>query len=62
MDYTKEDDIDNSTITGINTFPDRNTSGGTNNISLQNQLQLQADYVLPIGDASQFEAGYKGKQ
>jgi hypothetical protein len=46
-------------ITGINTFPDRNTFGGTN-ISVQNQLQIQADYVLPIGKSSQFEAGYKG--
>jgi hypothetical protein len=30
-----------------------------NNISVQNQLQI-ADYVLPIGKSSQFEAGYKG--
>jgi hypothetical protein len=31
-----------------------------NNISVQNQLQIKADYVLPIGESSQFEAGYKG--
>jgi hypothetical protein len=41
------------------TFPDRNTFGGTNNISVQNQLQIKADYVLPIGESSQFEAGIK---
>ena len=59
--YSNEDDVDNSTIIGINdTFPDRNTSGGTANISVQKQFQIQADYVLPIGDSSQFEAGYKG--
>jgi outer membrane receptor protein involved in Fe transport len=59
--YSNEDDLDNSTITGINnTFPDRNTISGTNNISNQKQLQMQADYVLPIGESSQFEAGYKG--
>jgi hypothetical protein len=23
-------------------------------------IQIQADYVLPIGESSQFEAGYKG--
>ncbi|MFT5251757.1 MAG: outer membrane receptor for ferrienterochelin and colicins [Flavobacteriales bacterium] len=49
--YSKEDDIDNSVILGV---------GGTNNISLQKQFQIQADYVLPIGKSSQFEAGYKG--
>jgi outer membrane receptor protein involved in Fe transport len=48
--YSIEDDRDNSVI-GI---------GGTSNISLQNQFQIQADYVLPIGEGSQFEAGYKG--
>ena len=59
--YSNEDDVDNSAIIGINdTFPDRNTSGGTANISVQKQFQIQADYVLPIGESSQFEAGYKG--
>lgn len=59
--YSKDNDDDNSTIIGINnTFPDRNTSGGTANISVQKQFQIQADYVLPIGESSQFEAGYKG--
>ena len=59
--YSRDNDDDSSTITGINdTFPDRNTFGGTANISVQKQFQIQADYVLPIGESSQFEAGYKG--
>lgn len=32
----------------------------TSNKEKQNQFQLQADYVLPLGADSQFEAGYKG--
>ena len=32
----------------------------TLNNEKQNQLQLQADYVLPFKNGSQFEAGYKG--
>jgi outer membrane receptor protein involved in Fe transport len=59
--YSRENDTDNSIITGVNdTFPDQNTLGTTTNDAVQKQLQLQADYVLPIGEKSQFEAGYKG--
>jgi len=32
----------------------------TLNNQVQKQAQFQADYVLPIGEGSQFEAGYKG--
>jgi hypothetical protein len=32
----------------------------TLNDEVQEQFQFQADYVLPIGEGSQFEAGYKG--
>ncbi|MCI9844608.1 outer membrane beta-barrel family protein [Flavobacterium pectinovorum] len=32
----------------------------TLNNQVQKQIQLQADYVLPLGEGSQFEAGYKG--
>ncbi len=32
----------------------------TSNDQLQKQAQVKADYVLPIGEGSQFEAGYKG--
>lgn len=59
--FSKENDIDNSTINGVNeTFPTENTLGTTANDAVQKQFQIQADYVLPIGEGSQFEAGYKG--
>ncbi|TRX38318.1 outer membrane beta-barrel family protein [Flavobacterium restrictum] len=32
----------------------------TLNNQVQNQFQIQADYVLPFGKGNQFEAGYKG--
>tara|TARA_R110000868_G_scaffold57476_7_gene177452 strand:+ start:11183 stop:13663 length:2481 start_codon:yes stop_codon:yes gene_type:complete len=59
--YSRENDIDDSAINGINeTFPDQNTYSTTYNHAVQKQYQIQADYVLPIGEGSQFEAGYKG--
>jgi hypothetical protein len=30
------------------------------NSEIQEQFQFQTDYVLPTGEGSQFEAGYKG--
>lgn len=38
------------------------TRGGNNTLNnqIQKQVQLQADYVLPISEGSRFEAGYKG--
>src|SRR5690606_6811945 len=30
------------------------------NLETQNEILLQADYVLPIGESAQFEAGYRG--
>jgi outer membrane receptor protein involved in Fe transport len=47
-------DNQNSLITGSNNF------NNTLNNQVQKQAQLQADYVLPLGEGSQFEAGYKG--
>ena len=41
----------------ITDSPNFNT---TLNDQIQKQVQLQADYVLPLGKGSQFEAGYKG--
>ncbi|OCB78665.1 outer membrane beta-barrel family protein [Flavobacterium crassostreae] len=59
--YSKEKDLDNATINGINNhFVDQSTYSTTNNTETQNQFLLQADYVLPIKEGSQFEAGYKG--
>lgn len=36
------------------------TYNNTLNDQVQKQMQLQADYVLPLGKGGQFEAGYKG--
>jgi outer membrane receptor protein involved in Fe transport len=59
--YSKNKDNEDSTIDGVNeTFPDQNTFGTTLNNEIQEQFQFQTDYVLPTGEGSQFEAGYKG--
>jgi outer membrane receptor protein involved in Fe transport len=51
---SRNTDDSNSLITATNDF------NNTLNNQVQKQVQLQADYVLPIGEGSQFEAGYKG--
>ncbi|NRT15523.1 outer membrane receptor protein involved in Fe transport [Flavobacterium sp. 28A] len=59
--YSRNNDKDNSIITAVNeTFPDQSSFSTTMNDEVQKQFQFQADYVLPIGEGSQFEAGYKG--
>ena len=47
------DDV-NSIITSSNNY------NNTLNNQIQKQALFQADYVLPLGEGSQFEAGYKG--
>jgi outer membrane receptor for ferrienterochelin and colicins len=51
---SRNTDDSNSVITGSDNF------NNTLNDQVQKQVQLQADYVLPISEGSQFEAGYKG--
>lgn len=51
---SRNSDDNESSITGSNNF------NNTLNNQVQKQAQLQADYVLPLGKGSQFEAGYKG--
>jgi len=51
---SKNTDDNNSLITGTNSF------NNTLNNQVQKQALFQADYVLPLGEGSQFEAGYKG--
>jgi outer membrane receptor for ferrienterochelin and colicins len=59
--YSTNKDKEDSTIDGVNlTFADQNTFGTTLNNEIQEQFQFQTDYVLPTGEGSQFEAGYKG--
>ena len=54
LSLSRNTDDNNSLITGTNDF------NNTLNNQTQKQLQMQADYVLPLGKGSQFEAGYKG--
>ena len=54
LSISRNTDDSNSIITAS---PNFNT---TLNDQIQKQVQLQADYVLPLGEGSQFEAGYKG--
>ncbi len=54
LSISRNTDDSNSIITAS---PNYNT---TLNDQVQKQVQVQADYVLPIGKGSQFEAGYKG--
>jgi outer membrane receptor for ferrienterochelin and colicins len=51
---SRNTDDSQSVITGSNNY------NNTLNNQIQKQTQLQADYVLPLGEGSQFEAGYKG--
>ncbi len=51
---SRNSDDNQSIITGSDNF------NNTLNNQVQKQAQLQADYVLPLGEGSQFEAGYKG--
>ena len=51
---SRNSDDNQSIITGSDNF------NNTLNNQVQKQAQLQADYVLPIGEGSQFEVGYKG--
>lgn len=51
---SRNTDDSQSVITGSNNY------NNTLNNQVQKQAQLQADYVLPLGKGSQFEAGYKG--
>jgi outer membrane receptor for ferrienterochelin and colicins len=51
---SRNTDESQSIITGSDNY------NNTLNNQVQKQGQLQADYVLPLGEGSQFEAGYKG--
>jgi len=54
LSISRNTDDSNSLITGSDNF------NNTLNDQVQKQIQVQADYVLPLGKGSQFEAGYKG--
>jgi len=54
LSVSRNTDDSNSLITASPNF------NNTLNDQVQKQIQFQADYVLPLGEGSQFEAGYKG--
>ncbi|HOZ75454.1 MAG TPA: outer membrane beta-barrel family protein [Flavobacterium sp.] len=60
--FSKNLDNDSSTILGTNVVPVYNliSSEKTINDQTQNRNIIQADYVLPFGKGSQFEAGFRG--
>lgn len=51
--YEKSDESEKSSI--LDSTPER-----VQTIESQDEVLLQSDYVLPIGDVSQFEMGYRG--
>ncbi len=60
--FSKNLDNDSSTILGTNLIPAYSlvSSEKTLNDQTQNRNVIQADYVLPFGKGSQFEAGFRG--
>ncbi len=57
---TVDGSISRNTDDNQSIITDSNIFNNTLNNQVQKQAQFQADYVLPIGKGSQFEAGYKG--
>ena len=61
MSFSKDIDNDTSTITDFIVGQESDaTTEATINYQTQKRNLFQADYVLPLGKKSQFEAGYKG--
>ncbi len=61
--YETGDETETSLIEERNTFPDFEALPSENIIQKQDETEYlaQADYVLPIGENAQFEAGYRGR-
>ncbi|MFD0798340.1 TonB-dependent receptor domain-containing protein [Maribacter chungangensis] len=61
LQLSYDEELKPITISERNTFPDNELIANENirELELQNEYLIQADYVLPMGDA-QFEAGYRG--
>ena len=63
FDFKYEDSNDDelATITGRQTFPSivNDTIEKTSNLEDQKRYLIQGDYVLPIGENAQFEAGFR---
>ncbi len=63
LQYENSAETENSFITERNTFPGTEFFPSEDIITIedQNEFLVQADYVLPIGENAQFEAGYRGQ-
>lgn len=62
LQYDRGEDTERSFITDQRTFPNTITLPSEDIIQLENEKEYlaQVDYVLPIGENAQFEAGYRG--
>ncbi len=62
LQYENSSETENSFITEQNTFPNTMAFPSEDIITKedQNEYLVQVDYVLPIGENAQFEAGYRG--
>lgn len=62
LQYENSSETENSFITEQNIFPDNVAFPSEDIITKedQNEYLVQVDYVLPIGENAQFEAGYRG--
>lgn len=62
LQYEIEEETENNFISERNTFPDTEVLPAEDITTVEDQKNylVQADYVLPIGENAQFEAGYRG--
>ncbi|GAB5400022.1 MAG: outer membrane beta-barrel family protein [Aureisphaera sp.] len=63
LQYETGDETEKSLIEESNTFPTLEILPSENIVQVQDESEylVQADYVLPIGENAQFEAGYRGR-
>lgn len=63
LQYDKDKEVSRSLITERNKFPINEALPGEDikSIETQGDYSVDADYVLPIGENAQFEAGYSGE-
>ncbi|MGK0210198.1 MAG: hypothetical protein ACI9D4_000500 [Polaribacter sp.] len=63
LQYENDEETETSFISERNTFPDIVDLSGENIVAIEDgkEYLAQSDYVLPIGENAQFEAGYRGK-
>lgn len=62
LQYENSSETENAFITERNTFPNTAAFPSEDIITKEDQKEylIQVDYVLPIGENAQFEAGYRG--